>query len=221
MHVLLDVLLVAAFGFLVVRGWQRGLTASILSMGRRILAFVITALFGSAFARWMNETFIYPRVYASVHERLADMAAEVSATAEGSAEAFADRLPKVFRQYLEMDAIDPTEKVSAVVDAWSRSIAGGISKVVSMVLGFALLFLLSYLVLTVAMTLVRGLVKLPIIRTVDKVLGLVGGVLSGLIAIFVLTLVLGALLSLTGHEDILDRSLLLRLFTGIKERIFS
>lgn len=221
MHILLDALLVSVFALFVLRGYSRGLARSVLGLGRTVLSFAVTALLGSSFARWLNEVFVRPRVYSAVHGRLSHLASDVSATSGGSLGEFASRLPKAFRPYVDLADLDPTEKVSTLVEKWSHTVAGGISKVVSMVLGFALLFLLSYLALTVAMTLVRGLVKLPIIRTVDKVLGLVGGVLSGLIAIFVLTLVLGALLSLTGHEDILDRSLLLRLFTGIKERIFS
>ena len=221
MHILLDALLISVFAFLAYRGYTRGLARSVLRLGRTVLSFAVTALLGASFARWINQGLVYPRVFSSVHERLSHLASDVTSTSGEGLEALASKLPKVFRQYLEMDAIAPTEKVSAVVDTWSRAIAGGISKVVSTVLGVVLLFLLAFVALTVVMTLVRGLVKLPIIRTVDKVLGLVGGVLSGLIAIFVLTLVLGALLSLTGHGDVLDRSLLLPLFTGIKERIFT
>ena len=221
MHILLDALLISVFAFLAYRGYTRGLARSVLRLGRTVLSFAVTALLGASFARWINQGLVYPRVFSSVHERLSHLASDVTSTSGEGLEALAGRLPKVFRRYVDMASIAPTEKVSAVVDAWSRSIAGGISKVVSMVLGFALLFLLSYLALTVAMTLVRGLVKLPVIRTVDNVLGLAGGMLSGLIALFVLTLALGALLSLMGQEDILDRSLLLRLFTGLKERIFT
>lgn len=221
MQFLLDALLLALFGLLVFRGWSRGLARSVLGLGRTILSFVVTVLFGSSFARWLNEVFVRPRVYSAVHGRLSHLASDVSATSGGSLGEFASRLPKAFRPYVDLADIDPTEKVSTLVEKWSHTVAGGISKVVSTVLGFVLLFALSFLALTIVIAVVGGLTKLPLIRTVDKLLGLGGGILNGMIAIFVLTLVLGALLSLTGHEDILDRSLLLRLFTGIKERIFS
>ena len=221
MHALLDALLVSVFALFVLRGYSRGLSRSVLGLGRTVLSFAVTALLGSSFARWINQGFVYPRVYSSVHERLSHLASDVTSISGGGLEALADRLPKVFCQYVDLANIAPTEKVSAVVEEWSLTVADGISKVVSTVLGFVLLFLLAYLALTVVMTLVGGLVRLPVIRTVDKLLGLAGGVISGLIALFVLTLVLGALLSLTGHEDVLDRSLLLRLLTGLKEGIFT
>ena len=221
MQILLYALLMAVFAFLAYRGWRRGLARSVLGFGRMILSFVVTALFGSSFARWINEGFINPRVYSAVRGRLSDISLEISPTSEGGAEAFAERLPKMFRQYVELDSIDPTAKVSSLVEKWSHTVADGISKVVSTVLGYALLFLLSFLALTIVMMVVGGLAKLPVIRTVDRLLGLAGGILSGMIAVFILSVVLGAILSLTGQEDILDGSLTLRLFTGLKERIFT
>ena len=221
MQILLDALLMAVFAFLAYRGWRRGLARSVLGFSRMILSFVVTALFGSSFARWINEGFINPRVYSAVHGRLSDISLEISSTSEGGAEAFAERLPKMFRQYVELDSIDPTAKVSSLVEKWSHTVADGISKVVSTVLGYALLFLLSFLALTIVMMVVGGLAKLPVIRTVDRLLGLAGGILSGMIAVFILSVVLGAILSLTGQEDILDGSLTLRLFTGLKKRIFT
>ena len=221
MQFLLDALLLAVFGLLVFRGWSRGLARSVLGLGRTILSFVVTVLFGSSFARWISERFISPRVYQTVHGRLSRLAADVSTTSDGSLEAFVNKIPKVFRQYLDLEFIDPSARMSVLVEKWSRTVTDGISKVASTVLGFVLLFALSFLALTIVIAVVGGLVGLPVIRTVDKLLGLGGGVISGAVAVFVLSTVLGAVCSLLGQEDAVENSLLLRLFTGLKERVFT
>ena len=221
MQFLLDALLLALFGLLVFRGWSRGLARSVLGLGRTILSFVVTVLFGSSFARWLNEVFVRPRVYSAVHGRLSHLASDVSATSGGSLGEFASRLPKVFRRYVELDSTPPSTHMNVLVDEWSSAVTDGISKVVSQLLGFVLLFALSFLALTIVMTLVGGLTKLPLIRTVDKLLGLGGGILNGMIAVFVLSTVLGAVCSLLGQGDMVENSLLLRLFTGLKERVFT
>ena len=221
MQILLDALLIAVFALFVFRGFSRGLARSVFRLGRMILSFAITALLGSSFSRWINQCFVYPRVYQTVHGRLTQLATDVSSTSGGSLEAFVGRLPKAFRQYVDLSSIEPSAKVNTVVEAWSHTVTEGLSRVVSTVLGFVLLFALSFLALTVVIAVVGRLVRLPVIRTVDKLLGLGGGIISGMIAVWILALVLGALFSLTGHEDVLDRSLLLRLFTGGKERIFN
>ncbi|MBR6782907.1 MAG: CvpA family protein [Clostridia bacterium] len=221
MQIVLDILLTAVFALLVFRGWSRGLARSVLSLGRLILSFVVTALFGSSFARWINERLVNPRVYRTVFGRFSDIASDVSVTSGESVEAFVNRIPKVFRQYVELDSLNPSAKINVLVEKWSLTVTDGISRVVSTVLGFVLLFALSFLAFTIAIAVVGGLAKLPVIKTVDKLLGLVGGILSGIVAVFILSVILGAILCLMGHGEIVENSILLRLFAGLKERVFT
>ena len=52
---------------------------SILSLGRLILSLVITILFGSAFAAWLDAKFVNPPVFEAVFKKFSDVAAEVTA----------------------------------------------------------------------------------------------------------------------------------------------
>ncbi len=220
MQLVIDILLIAVFALLVFRGWWRGFMKSIFSLGRLILSFVITILFGSAFSGWLDEKFVNPPVFESVFKKFSDVAADVTASAEGSVEALVEKIPDTFRGYLDLEAVDPTAEINALVEQWSHTVADGISKVIATILGFVLLFVLSFVVLTVVIFVVGKLAKLPAIKTVDKLLGLVVGIFSGAIAVIIISIILGAILGLVGQGELVENSFMLRLFAGVKGLIF-
>ena len=220
MQLVIDVLFMAVFAIPVVRGWRRGFMKSILSLGRLVLSLVITILFGSAFAGWIDATFINPPVYEAVSGRLTNIAAEVTASTGGGIDALIAKIPESFRSYLDLEAVDPTAEINALVAQWSRTIADGISRVISLILGFVLLFVISFVLLTVAIFIVNKLVKLPAIQSVDKILGLVVGVFSGAVTVVVLSILLSAILGLVGLGTLAEGSFMLRLFAGVKDLIF-
>ena len=221
MQLVIDILLIAVFGLLVFRGWWRGFVKSILSLGRLILSFVITILFGSAFSGWLDEKFVNPPVFESVFKKFSDIAADVTSTAEGSVDALVEQIPEGFRGYLDLEAVDPTAKIDALVEQWSHTVADGISKVIATVLGFILLFILSFLVLTVVIFIVSKVAKLPAIKTVDKLLGLVMGVISGAVAVIIISVILSAVLGVIGQGEVVEASFMLRLFSGLKDALLS
>lgn len=220
MQLVIDVLLIAVFGLLVSCGWWRGFMKSILSLGRLVLSLVITILFGSPFAGWIDETFINPPVFEAVSKKFSSIAAEVTESAEGGIDALVEKIPEAFRGYLDLTTVDPTAEINALVEQWSRTVADGISKVISLILGFVLLFVISFILLTVAIFIVNKLVKLPAIQSVDKILGLVAGVFSGAVTVVVLSILLSAILSLVGQGELAEGSFMLRLFAGVKDLLF-
>ena len=149
MQTVIDILLIVVFALLVFRGWWRGFMKSILSLGRLILSLVITILFGSAFAGWLDEKFVNPPVFDAVFEKFSDIAADVTASAEGGIDALVEKIPEAFRGYLDLETVDPAAEINALVEEWSHTVADGISKVISTILGFILLFVISFIVLTV------------------------------------------------------------------------
>ena len=116
MQLVIDVLLIAVFGLLVFCGWWRGFMKSILSLGRLVLSLVITILFGSAFAGWIDETFINPPVFEAVSKKFSSIAAEVTASAEGGIDALVEKIPEAFRGYLDLTTVDPTAEINALVE---------------------------------------------------------------------------------------------------------
>jgi uncharacterized membrane protein required for colicin V production len=146
MQLVIDVLLIAVFGLLVFCGWWRGFMKSILGLGRLVLSLVITILFGSAFAGWIDETFINPPVFEAVSKKFSSIAAEVTASAEGGIDALVEKIPEAFRGYLDLTTVDPTAEINALVEQWSRTVADGISRVISLILGFVLLFVISFII---------------------------------------------------------------------------
>lgn len=220
MQLVIDILLIAIFALLVFRGWWRGFMKSILSLGRLILSLVITILFGSAFAAWLDAKFVNPPVFEAVFKKFSDVAAEVTASAEGGIDALVEKIPEAFRGYLDLESVDPTAEINALVEEWSHTVADGISRVISLILGYILLFVISFVVLTVVIFIVGKLAKLPAIKTVDKLLGLVVGIFSGAIAVIIIAVILGAILGLVGQGEVVEGSFMLRLFSGLKDLIF-
>jgi uncharacterized membrane protein required for colicin V production len=221
MQLVIDILLIAIFALLVFRGWWRGFMKSILSLGRLILSLVITILFGSAFAAWIDAKFVNPPVFEAVFKKFSDMAAEITASAEGGIDALVEKIPDAFRGYLDLETLDPTAEINSLVEQWSHTVADGISKVIATVIGYILLFVLAFLVLTLVIFIVTRFAKLPAIKTVDKLLGLVVGLFSGAVAVIFISVILSALLGIFGQEALVEGSFMLRLFSGIKNLLFA
>ncbi|MBP3667000.1 MAG: CvpA family protein [Clostridia bacterium] len=221
MQLVIDVLLIIIFALLVFRGWMRGFMKSVLSLGRLILSVLITILFGSAFAGWIDATFVNPPVFDTVFKKFSDIAAEVTATAEGGIDALVEKIPEAFRGYLDLESIDPASEINALVEEWSHTVADGISKVIATVLGYILLFALSFILLTVVIFIVGKLAKLPALKTVDKLLGLAMGAVSGVVTVIFISVILSALFGVFGQADVVEGSFMLRLFSGLKDALMS
>ena len=221
MQLVIDILLIVIFGLLVFRGWWRGFMKSVLSLGRLILSLVITIVFGASFAAWIDAKFINPPVFEAVFKKFSDIAAEVTASAEGGIDALVEKIPEAFRGYLDLETIDPAAEINALVEQWSHTVADGISKVIATVIGYILLFVLAFLVLTLVIFIVTRFAKLPAIKTVDKLLGLVVGFFSGAVAVIFISVILSAILGIFGQEALVEGSFMLRLFSGIKDLLFA
>ena len=221
MQLVIDILLIVIFGLLVFRGWWRGFMKSVLSLGRLILSLVITIVFGASFAAWIDAKFVNPPVFEAVFKKFSDIAAEVTASAEGGIDALVEKIPEAFRGYLDLETIDPAAEINALVEQWSHTVADGISKVIATVIGYILLFVLAFLVLTLVIFIVTRFAKLPAIKTVDKLLGLVVGLFSGAAVVIFISVILSALLGIFGQEALVEGSFMLRLFSGIKDLLFA
>lgn len=221
MQLVIDILLLVIFALLVFRGWRRGFMKSVLSLGRLVLSVIITIAFGSTFAAWLDERFINPPVFEKVYAKFSGIAADVTATAEGGVDALVEKIPEAFRGYLDLESLDPSAEINALVEQWSHTVADSISGVIAAVLGFILLFILSFLVLTLVIFIVGKVAKLPAIKTVDKLLGLLVGIFSGSVAVIIISVVLGAILGVLGKGEVTEASFMLRIFSGIKDALLS
>lgn len=212
MNVTYDILLIALFAFLTFWGYLKGFIKMVLSFGRLVLSVVITVLFGSAFAGWIDQTFVNPKVYESVF-------GELSKLAEGATtnvSEFLNGLPEAFKGFIKVDDLNGTyESVDALVADASKTISGAVSSVIATVIGYILLFLLSFVVLTVVIFFVRKVAKLPVIKTGDKLLGLAMGAVSGLVAVSLVAAILHAIIFVSGDMSAYENSAVLKFINDI------
>lgn len=216
MNIVFDILLVALFAFLAIRGYFKGFMKMVLSFGRFVLAVAITLIFGSAFSGWINEKFINPPIYDWVYGKISDLAG----SAVSNVDEFLEGLPGIFKNFVDSDAFqdkygDAGASVDALVTDVSTSISGAMSSVISTVLGYVLLFAISFVVLTIVIWLVGKFADLPILRTGDKLLGLAVGAVSGLLAVALVASVLYIIVYLTGDLSAYENSVIFKFVKDI------
>ncbi len=202
MNVVFDILLVALFAFFVIRGLIKGFLKSVLSFGRLILAVILTLIFGSAFASWLDATLIHPPVYEAVLDKVSVMAESAS----GSVEALLSDVSGAFGSLIDTSSLTAADGMTALVESISQSISSAISMAISTVIGYILLFIIFFVLLTVAIFVVDKVTRLPVIHGCDKLLGVCMGVVSGLVAVTTLSTVLYAIVYATGDMTAFESS---------------
>lgn len=211
MHIVLDMILVAVFGFFVFRGWWRGFAEGVLKSGRWVLSLVITLTLGPTLSAFINRIWIHPPVYEKIHARFMAMAD----AANGQVDAWISRIPAVFRPFLNIDGAEHTQDLNRLANEWAQEASDGLSGMISSIIGYILLFVLAYVTLTLAILFLRNLTKLPVIGTLDRVLGLALGIISGLLTALLVAVILAAILLVSGNGAVLDQSLLLKALSSI------
>ena len=216
MNIVFDILLVALFAFMAIRGYFKGFMKMVLSFGRLILAVVITLVFGSAFSGWIDEKFINPPIYDWVFGKISELAGN----AVTNVDEFLNGLPGIFKNFVDYEGFqDKYGEAGASVDALvtdvSTSVSGAMSAVVSTVVGYVLLFALSFVILTVVIWLVGKFADLPLLKTGDKLLGLAVGAVSGLLAVALVASVLYLIVYLTGDLSAYENSVVFKFVKDI------
>ena len=221
MQLIIDLLLLAVFAVLALIGWWRGFLKAIFSLGRLALSLILTVLFGSAFAGWLDRILVNPPVYEAIHRKFTELATEAANTAQGGVDALAQKIPRIFQGYLDLENLDPASDLYALADSWSLTVAGGISKVISTIIGYVLLFVIAFLALSIAIFILGKLVEqIRFIRTTDKILGLLLGILGGAAAVLILSSLLALILPMSGHEAVIETSFMLRLTAWFRNLVF-
>lgn len=211
MHIVLDMILVAVFGFFVFRGWWRGFAEGVLKSGRWVLSLVITLTLGPTLSAFINRIWIHPPVYEKIHARFMTMAD----AANGQVDVWISRIPAVFRPFLDTYRAERTQDLTRLANEWAQEASDGLSGMISSIIGYILLFVLAYVTLTLAILFLRNLTKLPVIGTLDRVLGLALGIISGLLTALLVAAILAAILLVSGNGAVLDQSLLLKALSSI------
>lgn len=211
MHIVLDLILVAVFGFFVFRGWWRGFAEGVLKSGRWILSLVITLSLGPALSAFINRSWIHPPVYEKIHTHFLAMAD----AANGQVDVWISRIPAVFRPFLDMYGAEHTQDLNRLANEWAQDAADGLSGMISSIIGYIVLFVLAYVGLTLAILFLKNLTKLPVIGTLDRVLGLALGIISGLLTALLAAVIMAAILLVSGNGAVLDQSLLLKALSSI------
>lgn len=211
MSLVFDALLLGLFAFFVIRGYIKGFLKTVLGFGRLILSVILTLIFGSAFADWLDAAFVNPPVYRTVHTKIL----EIAESAESNVASFLTDVSETFGNLFDPASLQSGETVDGMVERVSRSISGAVSMAISAVIGYILLFAIAFALLTVAIFVVDKLVKLPVIHGCDKVLGICLGAVSGFVAALMLSTVLYAVVYATGDMDALEDSVVFKFVHGI------
>lgn len=207
MHIILDILLITAPVCFALRGWRRGFAKAVLKSGRWILSVMAALSFGPAVSAFMDRLWIHPLVYEKIHDYFMGMAE----AANGQVDVWLSRIPAAFLPYLmHTESADQAKDLYTLAEEWAQDAAFGLSGMISSVVGHVLLFLLAYAILTLVVLLARNLTKVPVVGTLDHLLGLAFGLVAGILTVVLLSMLVTALLRISGNGLITEQSILLR-----------
>lgn len=213
MSIFFDILLVLVFAAIIFKGWFKGFFKSILGFGRLVLTVILTILLGPTVSAWLDQTYINPPVFNSVHAKLADMAAQAGDNVSAFFDSMSDKFGSVVDpSTFENQSAGANAQLDALVEEYSLSISASVSIVISTIIGYIALFLICFLVLTLVIWLLGKLVKLPVINKIDKLLGFLLGIVSGYLVVSLLATLLYAILVATGDVSAYSASHVFKFF---------
>lgn len=205
---LADFTVIAILGFMVFRGFKRGLVVSVIRTFSLLIALAVAKLFHTPFADFIFKTFrglreeIYAGVRTFVINGLPDGGGggiDFSALLQYIAPDLARTLPKELSGDLRInvsDLIRTNPTVRAAIDTLTSQIAAFVIHCIS----FVALFILMLIGIEIAVFVFGKIRKLPVIGTFDRLMGgLLGAVQGWLICTVIMYIVVS--LSSAGYLE--------------------
>lgn len=185
MSLLLDFIVVAAFGFSLWRGLRRGFIRSVMGVIVVVLSLLGAAKLTPPLAAYLSDRYIDKAITAQVEDSLDDIVSEnlnLDTLFDTAPQAFLNILDRFdadfdeLKAYYEADASNDEDAEGSL----SSYIAAPLSQTISRAAAFALLFIGLYLTLSLVALLINLVVRLPLLKTANRLLGAVLGALIGL-----------------------------------------
>ena len=184
----IDILLIALFGFTVYRAAKQGFVASVLSTA----AWVLAVLVAGQLCTTVAEAVYYPAVNDKVTEIIAARMPDLSdaSLAVDYANGVVENIPHFLLNYAENAGIDTQSLVKGFsdVDLTADSIASELAEkiaapiILSIIksIVFVLLGVVVFFVLKLVFKLINKFFKIPLIKKTNEILGAVLGIIKGI-----------------------------------------
>ncbi len=205
-----DLILIAVILISVFIGVKKGAMKVILSLLAFVVAAYLAYTLSTPFATFINNSFIQPAVIKSVDSAITN-----------TTESIEDALPDFIADNADVLGINiNADSIINAEEFVQNTISPSVVKIVSSFSMF-IIFIILAIVMNFVATLVNKIIKVSFLGGINKLLGGVFGAITGCVIIFVICFALKYAVYLSGDEakliskEVLDKSFLFRLFTGI------
>lgn len=210
MNYIVDILILAVFALLVIKGVKNGLVRSVVGLLAVIVAVGVAVWLSEPMAQAVYNIFIKNGIESAVASQLPDVSS-AQLTAQNVQEIIA-ALPESIVRAAESMGVDiaAVSRQAGEIDLSATNIAAEICNSIAMpiavavlkVLCFALIFFVCNIALQFVAKVVCKLFDLPVIRSVNRTLGGVFGAVKGVLVVVSLCLLLDAVASLMPANEL-------------------
>ena len=196
MSLLIDVIVIAAFVWCLIRGIRKGFIKSIIGIVIVIASIFASVQISPALAGGIEDKFVHKAVVSAAEDSIPrvdteTLVNEMPPAFKKSLNRFRTE-PEDIKALFENSDIDETEEEKR--DKIAETMAASLSKSISKALAFLIVFVVLYLILFIVSMIVCAVVKLPLLKTADKLLGAILGGASGILLAWGISLAICALL---------------------------
>lgn len=217
MNYLLDGAIILIIVLTIYLYYRRGFVKAVLGVGKTLLSFVCSAIFGKNLGALLAESYFDNKITDMIYNTL--IKHEVSVDV--------DNIPSSLVLLAEKCGVDVDSilKASDTHD-WQQKFASqagpAVSAVVSMLLGYVLVFIIAYLVFLIGSFILESLVELPVLRTINRLLGICLGALCAIIFVFLFVFLVKVVIYWTVASgdrgavlEIIEKTYLFRFFSEL------
>ena len=185
MSVLIDILVLAAFLFPVLKYWNKGLIQAVLGFGKFIAAVILAIILGRPIAMLINDGVILKWLSDGVNNKISIYIVDGE-----SLSAFFNRIPVGFINIARLCGVEISELVkiygskeasNELIYDMARTIASPLAGAISAIFAYSAVFLIALVVLSILRISLKN-IKIPIVSTVDKLLGIGLGLVLGMLS---------------------------------------
>ncbi len=205
----LDIAVVVIAAIFLFLGIRRGFIKTAIRLIGLVVALVAAGLISTPLAAWIFDSFLTEPLRAIVAEQAASAAVTAAQTAQEQLSAIIGGLPALVRSAFDLSGmLIPAEGAAMATEALTQTVMNDIVRPLCLSLLQAVLFLVLFILLYVLVQWIgKGVNKvfttLPIIRQINGLLGGVLGLLEGVGAVYLLTLVLGLYMTMSGEGSVI------------------
>lgn len=181
-YIALDIILVIYICICARQGKISGFVKMLFRGLSYIISLIAAYFFSNPVGEWLNQRFLYNKVYDIVNSLTSKI--DVSGSASDIASSMSEKYAVLINLFnIDIDSMieSALNKQVDLLDSISGDIAYSLSAGISRILGFALVFIIASIILRLLCNLLDTFAKLPVINKINRCGGMILGIIKGML----------------------------------------